>query len=351
MKIEIDRVHLIDKFLRGELVGASLDAFKNKLRSDQLLADEVSSQRAIIEGIKLARREQLLLVLNGGKLANNDTELSPKAEPKVEPKPEPIQTSHTSAVVFEKIEVNDSQFISETLPDEPTTSTLEAFEYKTKHNLNNWYFAAAAILLAVFIYYYIFGYYIPHQQILQANKDSIIATADNNSAELTNAEAQQKPLVQNNRNDSTLKDSSFQRTDSLKNTDSLSTKNDKLMKETRYAILSFETLNSGVQDNALSSPNQNSEAANHSKLFKKTENSSIRVEKWHSASNFKGYKFKNNTLQVFDIPVDESLNLKYLDKGLFLKKNGIYYKINPTGQFEQFQKETKSELIKTLDSL
>ena len=55
-------------------------------------------------------------------------------------------------------------------------------------------------------------------------------------------------------------------------------------------------------------------------------------------------------MQLFDMKPEEKVSLKYLDKQLYLKKNGSYFKMNDSGNFEPYQKENNSELIKSLDS-
>ncbi len=351
MKLEIERINLIDKFLRGELAGASLDAFKNKLRTDEVFADEVNSQRAIIEGIKLARREQLLFLLNGGKLPN--IEITPKPLIETPTELDEVQNDNTTEL-NESVnnESNDDDTHTMNSSIDPNFSNFETFKTKSKSNFNNWYFAVAAILLTVFVYYYIFGYYIPHQRILDENKDSISALENEIKATEQKIDTlAQVPQLQTNSNDSNLSDSSIQRINPLNNTDSLKSESDQKITESQQSITSYELINSEGQNNTPGSTNQNSANVVNSKILKKTNNTLIKVENWHSTSNFKGYKYKNTTLQIFDMPADETITLKYLDKALFLKKNGNYYKLNATGHFEQFQKETKSELIKFLDSI
>ena len=65
MKNEIDRLYLIDRYLKGELTGLALDEFRTKMRLEPEFAEEVESHRAIVEGIKLTRKEHLISVLKG----------------------------------------------------------------------------------------------------------------------------------------------------------------------------------------------------------------------------------------------------------------------------------------------
>jgi hypothetical protein len=59
----------------------------------------------------------------------------------------------------------------------------------------------------------------------------------------------------------------------------------------------------------------------------------IIVELWKSPLNFRGYKYSNNVLVVYDMTQMDALKLYYTDGKLYLSYYDVFYQINPTKQF------------------
>jgi hypothetical protein len=326
MKSEIDKIYLIDRFLKGELSGLPLDEFKNKMRTDKEFAQEVESQKAIIEGIKMARREQLISIIKSQRTPETNTILS-KAS---------------------KIKESENTFkIPPPIKAEPDT---EIKEFKLRPNYNNWHFAVAAVLLSILGFYFIFGYYIPHQKLEVAYQDSLEAQNNNlvNNQE-KESETTNKPL----NNDGIEKNDSLKQNQQLvqiAQVDSLKIEKDAKISETLYSVAAFETITpDGANTNTNVLTGETNDDLRVSNV-RKVKGTSVKVEFWQSVVNFKGYKLNGNKLLLFDIKRDENVNLKFLDNQLYLKKNGYYYKLNGSETFETYKKETNIEIIKTLES-
>lgn len=329
MKSDIEKIYLIDRFLKGELSGLTLDEFKSRLRTDKEFAEEVESQKAIIEGIKLARRQHLISILNGQKAP----EMNLVNE-------ESTENSYKNA--DSEPEMNVAQ--GETVTREKTLGK----EYKLRPNYNNWAYAAVAVLFAGFVYYAIFGYYIPHKRLEMANTDTSKTKLSPTENNITVPSDEEPELVEN----PNIKDTS--ETQDIKDPlmasagDSLKVEKDKKISETVHSVSAFETIPEGeANDQNVSNGGSND---NLKLSMRKVRGSTIKVEYWQSVVNFKGYKLNGSNLQLFEIKPEESVSFKYLDKQLYLKKSGNYYKINASGNFEQYQKENDTEVIKKLDS-
>lgn len=325
MKSDIDRIYLIDRFLKGELSGLTLDEFKSRMRSNSEFALEVESQRAIIEGIKLARKQHLISILNGEK------------------------TPGIIAPVKQSFE-NTEKIIEQVIPNFKEKEQIETKEYKLKPNFNDWYLSVAAVLLAGLLLYFVFGYYIPHQKLEMANIDSTTSAKPEENLATT---PESKPDLAVN---PSLKDTSKTENDSLEKPllaqggDSMKVENDKKLFQTMYSVAAFETITPEESDN--NSNVSTGGTGNDLKVnnLRKVKGSTVKVEYWQSVVGFKGYKLSNTKLQLFDMKPEEKVSLKYIDKQLYLKKNGSYYKLNASGNFESYQKENNSELIKSLES-
>ena len=326
MKSEIDKIYLIDRFLKGELSGLTLDEFKNRMRTDSEFAQEVESQKAIIEGIKMARREQLISIINGQRPPETNTVLSKVSK------------------------IKESENTFKTPPPINAEPNEEIKEFKLRPNYNNWHFAVAAVLLSILGFYFIFGYYIPHQKLEVAYQDSL--EAQNNNL----ANNQEKESANTN---APVKNDGIETADSLNQNqqivqitqgDSLKIEKDTKISETLYSVAAFETI---TPDGSNSNTNVSTGGTNDDlkvSNVRKVKGTSVKVEFWQSVVNFKGYKLNENKLQLFDIKRDENVNLKFLDNQLYLKKNGYYYKLNASETFETYKKETNAEIIKTLES-
>jgi hypothetical protein len=328
MKSEIEKIYLIDRFLKGELSGLALDEFKNKLRNDKQFAEEVESQKAIIEGIKLARREHLISVLKGETTPLVQTNFAHKKESK-----EPPSTENTLKIDPEK-----------SIKSSPK-------EFVLKPNYNNWYFIAAGILFLGFFLYLIFGYYIPHQKLQLAQKDSIpILTPE--SMKVDSEEEDEPELVKNPFTDDTTGkvEDDLAKIDKPLPKDSISVEKDKKISETIFSVSAFELVKAGTDNgtNAGMGGETGSELKNTT--LRKVRGTTVKVEYWQSVVNFKGYKLIGNNLKLFDVDTKERMNLIYLDNQLFLNKSGTYYKLNASGNFESYQKETDNDIIKLLEN-
>ena len=326
MKNEIEKLYLIDRYLKGELLGLALDEFKSKLRHDKDFAKEVEIQKAIIEGIKLARREHLLSVLKGEIIPGTQLNSSKNSENISEPRNK-IETKLDAENTYKKMAPSYS------------------------FNSNNWYFAAAAVLFAGFFLYLIFGYYLPHQKLQTVQQDTIETIASEPKINVDEKIDEEPELVSNpfTKDSSVKKEIDIVKVDQAKPNDSISVVKDKKISETMYSVSAFETIKSANETN----PNVAASSENDLEIKKtpvrKVRGSTVQVEYWESIVNFKGYKLNGGNLKLFDVKADEKVKLKYLDKSLYLNKNGNYYKLNSTSNFESYQKETNADIIKLLE--
>jgi len=322
MKNDIERLYSIDKYLKGELSGPALDEFRNLLRMDSEFSHEVESHRAIVEGIKFARRQQLIAILNGESAPSKTLLQENKLAIELEKAP------------FEEI-IKESH---------------REIKFNPETNYNSWYFAAAAVLFAAFFLYALFGYYMPRQNMNFGNVDTL-------KSENLPTEDIERHIEKNKQNNfvENKNDSAITREEDkllLTTTDSLEVKKDKKIGEKNYLVAAFETnLSTGT-----SNDKTNKVSFNDSINLPKTSNLrringiNLKIEYWQSVVNFRGYKLSDNKLQLFDIKPEENVSLKYLDNNLYIKKSGMNYKLIPSGNFEQLQKVNNTEIINKLDS-
>jgi len=330
MKQDIEKNYLIDRFLKGELSGNALDEFKNRMKVNPEFAEEVWSQKAIIEGIKLARRNQLLAVLKGDKL--------PSVVPvsiSSEPTPSPIESS------IEKTEL-------------PFSAN------KLKPKINNWYFAAAAVLFTGLFLYFVFGYYLPRQNGSYSHIDSSSNDSKKGNQNNVNIDEPEDSidLAYNPYKNDTAKlklpkdDIATEiKPKTPEPGDSIKIEKDRKKAESLFSVSSLELIK--PEDVPPKDPNvSNDNTSPDLKVgeVRKVKSSTVKVEYWQSVVNFKGYKLNGSNLQLFDVSPEEGVSLKFLDKHLYMKKNGSYYKLNPSGSFETYQKESNPEIIKLLET-
>lgn len=326
MKSEIDKIYLIDRFLKGELSGPSLDQFKAKLRNDKDFAEEVESQRAIVEGIKLARMEQLRAILRGEKAP------SPKILSDGIPPTEKVQ--------------------SETMIGMNHSAPFE-YQHKPSIKWHQWYLPAAAVLFTGFCLYFIFGYYIPHRKLQLAIEQGTLQVPANVDEGKTDEPATDLPKSQpapEQIDSNKIENSGSEPEEGIaKAGDSIRVSKDKRLTETTYAVAAFETVRRGIDTNSQMAGND--PGANNIKAgVRQIKGASMKVEYWESVVNFKGYKLKGSNLKLFDVDPGETIQLKYLDKRLYMKRNGQYFRMNASGQFEPYQKELSEEVLKSLDN-
>jgi hypothetical protein len=302
MKNDIERLYLIDKYLKGELSGLALDEFKSKMRLSPEFAQEVESQRAIIEGIKLARREQLLSVLRGERAPSIATPIS-----KTETKP--------------KEDIPENTYRSVEEPEK---------EFKLKINYNNWYFAAAAALFTGFSLYFLFGYYLPKQKGELVNIEPVI---ESTTPEKPKTAEKTEPKI-------AVEPSKI---------DSLKIEKDNKLAENTIVVPAYETIEKGKNDGSNVS---SGDPENPIKVgdVRKVMGSELKVEYWQSVVNFKGYKLSDTRLLLFDILPEEKISLKSIDDKIYLKRGGIYYKLVASNKFEQYETVSNPDLLKILDS-
>ena len=332
MKSDIEKIYLIDRFLKGELSGSTLDEFKSRMRTDKEFALEVKSQKAIIEGIKMARRQHLISILNGDKL--------PVTAPVVKEKPADVEATDTII--------------------EPKASTKVLIEnddfeqYKLRPNYNNWYFAAAAVLFAAMACYFVFGYWLPRQNsemVITDTTRNTITRTDDSEATPGNEDEDSIDLAVNPFTKDTLdKVATHENSNGpVLPGDSLKVEKDKKTTQSIYSVSAFETVSpigTEKDDGKVSTGDPDGLKVSN---VKKVRGTTVKVEYWQSVVNFKGYKLSDSKLQLYDVKPEESVSFKYLDKQLYMKKNGSFYKMNASGNFEQYQKETNSDVIKILE--
>ncbi|NUM31320.1 MAG: hypothetical protein HUU47_03230 [Bacteroidetes bacterium] len=326
MKKDIERVYLIDRYLKGELSGLALDEFKSKLKNDKEFFAEVETQKAIIEGIKLARKEELYALLRGEKQLSSRIVKSQEQEQRV--------TDDTIAENVAQKHENDYTKV-----------------YKLKPNYNNWFYAAVAVLLTPFIFYFVFIYFIKdNSENLSQNETQTqqIYADDSQTNQSDNVISENEiPVVKPK--DSTSKNSEVlaQNVDSNQN---LKIEKDKKLDESNFSVANFQSIEPVNHNENNNVSNQNGENSLNISTTKKLTNTSIKVEYWQSVVNFKGYKLEGNNLKLFGVKPTEKISLKILDNNIYLKKNGDYYKLEQSGDFEQYTKEVNRETIKILDS-
>jgi hypothetical protein len=365
MKNDIDRLYLIDRYLKGELSGPSLDEFRTKMRLDPDFVKEIESQRAIIEGIKLARRQHLIALLRGEKQPISYMD-EPKSESKVKENDPYENTLREDPLieksVFDENEVSKEKNVFEVIgqkvdistgTERKTYQTNSDREVKGRINFNNWYYAAAAVLFAGFFLYFLFGYYLPRQQNNLVIQDTVTV--------------QEPEVVQNNQNPTPIPsdsaNSSINSKDSSNNlvldgdlndgipVDSLKIEKDIKIDQNSYLVPGYETLaksGTGNGNNNVSSGDP--VGVPKVKTVVKVAGSLVKIEYWESAVGFKGYKLLENRLLLFDTSPKDKVSLTYLDNTLYMKKAGVYYKMKASSKFEQYTKETNQEIIKVLQA-
>ena len=326
MKKDIERVYLIDRYLKGELSGLTLDEFKSRLKFDPDFAAEVETQKAIIEGIKLARKEELLALLRGEKtLISNISKTQ----------------THEQRVTDDSIIENATQ----------NNKEEESNVYKLKPNYNNWFYAAVAVLLTPFIFYFVFIYFIKdNNQPISQNEVPTDQISTSDSDKKTN----QNTNIAKDNTVSIPKDttaSNEKLAQNPENPENLNIEKDKKLDESNFSVANFQSINPvNNQEQTNNASTQTGENTLNVNAAKKLNNSNIKVEYWQSVVNFNGYKLEGNNLKLFGIKPDEKISLKLLDNTLYLKKKDTYYKLENNGNFEQYSKEINRETIKILES-
>lgn len=325
MKKDIERVYLIDRYLKGELSGLTLDEFKNRLKTEPDFALEVETQKAIIEGIKLARKEELLALLRGQK---------------------------TPVTVFQSNQPQDHRATDLTaIENEAANSSKHKNTnvYKMKPNFNNWFYAAVAVLLTPFIFYFVFIYFLKDNSENFSNNENTaeqITIIDSNNSK-------DKPEITKQEIEPQINDTSNTNNNEVahNNQENIIVEKDKKIDEGNFSVANFQSINSvNNQEQSNNVSTQNGENSLGVNAIKKLNNTTVKVEFWQSVVNFNGYKLENNNLKLFGVKPEEKVNLKFLDNNLYIKKKDGYYKLNPSGEFEQYIKEVNRETIKILDS-
>lgn len=72
----------------------------------------------------------------------------------------------------------------------------------------------------------------------------------------------------------------------------------------------------------------------------------VKVEFWFSPINYKGYKYQGNRMILYGINPSKNINLRIINKTLFLNDNLNIYKIDPTDEFSPLKKVTSVSIIK-----
>lgn len=325
MKKDIERVYLIDRYLKGELTGLTLDEFKSRLKSEPDFAAEVETQKAIIEGIKLARKEELLDLLRGQKTLSS--------------------ISHKTQVIEQERVSEISEHQNETVNSNGNETTEV---YRMKPNYNNWFYAAVAVLLTPFIFYFVFIYFIKDNSEPLSNNEN--STEQTTFADTNNSTEEQKEIVKQNQTTLPSDTTSSSNNIAINTEDSIVIKKDKKIDESTISIANFQSINSVNNEESNNVSNQHRENSLGVNAIKKLNNTTLKIEYWESAVNFNGYKLDGNNLKVFGIKPDDKVSFKFLDDKLYIKKKENYYKLEPSGEFEHYTKEVNREIIKILDS-
>lgn len=362
MKNDIDRLYLIDRYLKGELSGPALDEFRTKLRLDPEFARETESQRAIIEGIKLARRQHLIALLKGEAQAlSGESETVQKdeltgregAEPLKEKENRTTRTGNTVPVGAD-IPVEKNIFAAEGKKvsidadrDEVRYPSDGSRISKLGINYNNWYYAAAAVLFAGFFLYFIFGYYIPHRELTAGNVtdstilDTSLEVPGKNRVAGTN---ETNPAIARDTGDVAIASGTVAG-------DSIVPEQDKKIDQSSYMVPGYVVLSKnddGKNNNQVSTGDGGNNFQGGSVL--KVAGTIVRIEFWESSVGFKGYKFSADRLLLFDVLPEDHISLTYIDNTLYMKKRGVYYKLKSSGKFEQYQEEKRPEVLSILQS-
>jgi hypothetical protein len=79
------------------------------------------------------------------------------------------------------------------------------------------------------------------------------------------------------------------------------------------------------------------------------EHKNMSVEFWSNPINFKGYRYENGRLKVYQIEQAGPLTFTELDNRLYLKMNGQHYFISKDGEDHKFVPVTNNTLLKVLN--
>ena len=365
MKNDIDRLYLIDRYLKGELTGPALDEFRTKMRLEPDFVKEIESQKAIIEGIKLARRQHLIALLKGesqpfslfgdAKTESDKKEVDNESFENTFKETKPAEKllvdddipkeKNVFEVIGQKVDIDDNE-------ERNNYKSEPEGRIRLKVNYNNWYYAAAAVLFAGFFLYFLFGYYLPRQQGLMVLQQDTLSAAPSVAVE-------PEPLNPGTNDTSDMTVSSGDSVDiamdgdpgSTVPTDSLRIDQDLKIDQNSYLVPGFETLSKNGTGNGNNNVSSGDPVGTPKvKSVIKVAGSLVKIEYWESAVGFKGYKLQKDRLLLFNIDPADKISLTYLDNVLYMKRAGVYYKMRSSGKFEQYTKETNQEIIKTLQA-
>ena len=363
MNIDQKTYDLINSYLLGELQGRKLDAFKAELKTNKNLQEKLELQKAIIAGIEDVRLNELKNFLKDNISKKQNT------------KRPIIKTSLTIAasiglilVIFFSIKSlinndNDSSYSSDyqdslkynektkglenqkinqvttntpTYPENSIDTQLLAIAPPPNIELSDEETTELNKELA--------EYKIIDNEIVEENEIAEESEPDSESYD----EIQDKLMTQKRSIDYSLADIQPTRNDSLVQMDQLIATTFKSVRSFSNAETndSLEIVSNDIKPGSTSIQVTKSRTKKSKKFT--NENLTIKLEYWNSVIGFNGYKYDGNTLQLFGIAQNETVNLLSLDNRLYLKKNEQIYSIEKSSSAKRFTAVTNSILLKIL---
>ena len=359
MNIDQKTYDLINSYLSGELQGRKLDAFKAELKTNKNLQEKLELQKAIIAGIEDVRLNELKNFLKDNISKKQNT------------KRHIIKTSLTIAasiglilVIFFSIKslinnYNDSSYSSD-YHDSLKYEKTKALENQKINQVttNTPTYPENSIDTQLLALAPPPDIELSDEETTELNKelaeDEIIETIDNEIADELEPESesydeiQDTLMTQKKSIDYSLADIQPTRNDSLVQMDQLIATIFKSVRSFSNAETndSLEIVSNNIKPGSTSIQVTKSRAKKSKKFT--NENLTIKLEYWNSVIGFNGYKYDGNTLQLFGIAQNETVNLLSLDNRLYLKKNEQIYSIEKSSSAKRFTAVTNSILLKIL---
>jgi len=356
MNIDQKTYDLINSYLSGELQGRKLDAFKAELKTNKNLQEKLELQKAIIAGIEDVRLNELKNFLKDNISKKQNT------------KRNIIKTSLTIAasiglilIIFFSIKSlinndNDSSYSSD-YQDSLKYEKTKALENQKINQVttNTPTYPENSIDTQLLAIAPPPDIELSDEETTELNKelaeDKII---DNEIVEESEPdsesydEIQDKLMTQKKSIDYSLADIQPTRNDSLVQMDQLIATIFKSVRSFSNAETndSLEIVSNNIKPGSTSIQVTKSRAKKSKKFT--NENLTIKLEYWNSVIGFNGYKYDGNTLQLFGIAQNETVNLLSLDNRLYLKKNKQIYSIEKSSSAKRFTAVTNSILLKIL---
>lgn len=337
---------LIDQYLMGELVGQELDKFKIRLKDDPAFLNQVQIQKAIINRVEIARRDELKAILvdatkpkKGFIIPFGNRSLA-------------VAASILSLLAFGLIiktmlpqggeELSQADKTEQTIIKEPienqkpVSDSAQVVATLDDENQDSLFIP-------------------PSLEIALADVVEDDETMDD--ASILTAESDDVDFAELKKNEDEIDGDEFKaQRDSM-----LGSKNVVLLAvayETQAAeATTSQEVKTAKKDglfNRKSKEKSDKKTAVAESAPQKTLKTSpsigIRVEFWESIVKFKGYKFDGKKLLLFDTPVSTQIGLKSYGNTTFLNKGGTWYKIVPNNSFNQMVRVSNTEILKVLNA-